>query len=292
MTGAEAGSLTILAEKAWAKINLTLRVVCRRADGYHELESLVAFASIADDLDLVPDEPEVLEVTGPFAQACGATRGNLVIKAAAALRERIGPLKTGRFRLAKRIPVAAGLGGGSADAGAALRLLARANGLKLDDPRLASAALAVGADVPVCLAAKSRIIRGIGDILSEPLALPRLAAVLVNPGVPLPTREVFIRFAGKGGAKRMQQVPCGEDAFIGFLLEHDNDLTPAAVSCVPAVGDVLRTLRALPGVRLARMTGSGPTCFALFGSREQAAEAARRLKREQRDWWVCAATVA
>lgn len=281
--------MNILSERAPAKVNLTLRVVSRRADGYHELESLVAFADVADSLDLVPNGPEALDVTGPFAAGCGSTSTNLVIKAVAALRARVESLKAGRFRLAKRIPVAAGLGGGSADAGAALRLLARANGLRLDDPRLVSAARAVGADVPVCLAARSRIIRGIGDVLSEPLALPRLAAVLVNPGTPLPTREVFDRFSGKNDATSLGNVPSGHDAFIAFLLEHENDLTRAAVTCVPAIGDVLKALRALSGARLARMTGSGPTCFALFDSQEEAAQAARRLQAEHRDWWVCAA---
>ena len=151
----------VLVEKAPAKINLTLRVLGRRADGYHRLESLVAFADLADTLSLQPGGDAALDITGPFAAACGPVAGNLVLKALAALRQRVAGLNAGRFLLDKNIPVAAGLGGGSADAAAALRLLARGNGLALDDARLAAAAPAVGADVPVCLESRARIMRGV-----------------------------------------------------------------------------------------------------------------------------------
>ena len=190
-----------LVEKAAAKINLTLRVLGRRPDGYHEIESLVAFADLADTLTLQPGGDVALDIAGPFAAACGPAADNLVLKALVALRERVGGLKAGRFSLKKNIPVAAGLGGGSADAAAALRLLARANGLGASDPRLAAAALVVGADVPVCLDSQARIMRGVGDELSAPLDLPPLAALLVNPGVALATRDVFARFAGNQGGK-------------------------------------------------------------------------------------------
>ncbi len=276
-----------LIEKAPAKINLTLRVVGRREDGYHELESLVAFADIADKLDLEPGEGATLKVAGPFAAACGATADNLVLKACAALRERIPDLKAGRFLLDKYLPVAAGIGGGSSDAAAALRLLARANGLARDDERLASVALTVGADVPVCLDATARIMRGVGEHLSAPIPLPQLPAVLVNPRVSLPTRAVFTAFAGMPGSKNaVKNVPRTRDGVIEFLTRHGNDLTQAAVGCAPVISEVLITLRTLPGMQLVRMSGSGPTCFALFRSAGEALAAARRLAAERKDWWV------
>ncbi len=182
---------TARAEPAPAKVNLTLRVLGRRADGYHDIESLVVFAGVGDALTFTPGPALALAVRGPTARASGDVADNLVLKAARALAERVEGLKLGRFALSKRLPVAAGLGGGSADAAAALRLLARANGMALDDPRLMQAARATGADVPVCLDPRPRLMRGIGDLLSDPLDLPRLPAVLVNPGVAVPTRDVF-----------------------------------------------------------------------------------------------------
>ena len=282
----------VLVEKAPAKINLTLRVLGRRADGYHRLESLVAFADLADTLSLQPGGDAALDITGPFAAACGPVAGNLVLKALAALRERVAGLNAGRFVLEKNIPVAAGLGGGSADAAAVLRLLARANSLAPDDPRLAEAAPAVGADVPVCLESHARIMRGVGEELSVTLELPPLAALLVNPGVPLATRDVFARFAGnQDGKKSLAGVPRERAALIEWLGAHGNNLTPSAIACVPVIADVLQTLGALPGARLARMSGSGPTCFALFASPGEATAAAQRLKTERKDWWVCPTTL-
>ena len=279
-------------EKARAKINLTLRVLGRREDGYHELESLVGFTDLADKLELEPGPGSTLEISGPFAAACGRTADNLVLKAVAALSARTGALEAGRFLLDKQLPVAAGIGGGSADAAAALRLLARANGIAADDARLESAALAVGADVPVCLASRARIMRGVGELLSAPLPVPALPAVLVNPNVPVSTREVFAAWAGSKGSDRyLANVPGKSDALIGFLAGHGNDLTQAAIACAPAISDVLIALRALPGQQLVRMSGSGPTCFALFRSSGEALAAARRLQAERKEWWVCATTI-
>jgi 4-diphosphocytidyl-2-C-methyl-D-erythritol kinase len=281
-----------LVEKACAKINLTLRVLGRREDGYHDLESLVAFADFADKLDLEPGQPEGLDISGPFAAGCDAGSDNLVLKAAMALRERVSRLKSGRFLLDKRIPVAAGIGGGSADAAAAFRLLARANDLALNDPRLKSAALDVGADVPICLESKPRVMRGVGELLSAPITMPPLPALLINPGVALPTRDVFAAFAGSEGSKMQVGIPPHErDAAIDFLARYGNDLAQAAVRCAPVITDVLMSLRALPGVRLARMSGSGPTCFALFRSLGEASAEARRLQAERKDWWVHAAMI-
>ncbi len=276
-----------LVEKASAKINLTLRVLGRRADGYHLLESLVVFADVADTLSLQPGGDAALAISGPFAAACGTVDGNLVLKAFAALRERVPGLKAGRFALEKNIPVAAGLGGGSADAAAALRLLARANGLASDDARPAAAAPSVGADVPVCLASRACIMRGVGDELSDPLDLPPLPALLVNPGVTLATRDVFAALACREGGKTpLGEVPREPAALIEWLAGHGNDLTQPAIACAPIVADVLTTLGNLPGARLARMSGSGSTCFALFASASEAQAAASLLAAKHKDWWV------
>jgi 4-diphosphocytidyl-2-C-methyl-D-erythritol kinase len=281
----------VLTEKASAKINLTLRVLGRRADGYHELESLVAFSDLADQLTLNPGGDGALDISGPFAAACGPAAGNLVLKALAALRARFAGLQAGRFTLEKNIPVAAGIGGGSADAAAALRLLARANGLPLDDTRLAAAALAAGADVPVCLASRACVMRGVGEELSAPLDLPKLPALLVNPGVPLATRDVFAKLAGKFSKTSSAEVPRDFAALTAWLVAHGNDLTEPAIACVPAIAEVVSALNALPAARLARMSGSGPTCFALFASPADAAAAGRALQAGHKDWWIQPATL-
>ena len=275
----------VLLEKAPAKINLTLQVLGRRADGYHELESLVAFADVADGLTLQPGEDEGLEIAGPFADKSGLVADNLVLKALAVARGRIAGLKAGRFLLEKAIPVAAGIGGGSADAAAALRLIARLNGVSIEDPRLMSAALAVGADVPVCIDARPRVMRGVGEILSEPLDLPPLPAILVNPGAALMTRDVFAQLAVKPRERPQGDVPREFGALIEYLKRNGNDLTSAASVCAPVVAEVLDVLQRLPAVRLTRMSGSGATCFALFGTSAEAATAARYL-RGRKSWWV------
>jgi 4-diphosphocytidyl-2-C-methyl-D-erythritol kinase len=280
-----------LIEKAPAKINLTLRILGRRADGYHELESLVAFADVADTLTLQVDGTEGLDITGPFAGKTGPAKDNLVLKALGALRQRITGLKVGRFLLEKNIPVAAGLGGGSADAAAALRLVARANSVALDDAHLLSSALAVGADVPVCLHSRPRIMRGIGQMLSRPLDLPVLPVLLVNPGVPVATRDVFNKFVAARDGSSLKDVPSGFAALIECLKHHPNDLTPAASACAPVIAEVLAALKGLSDARLARMSGSGSTCFALFATQGAATSAAQQLKRARSDWWVCETTI-
>jgi 4-diphosphocytidyl-2-C-methyl-D-erythritol kinase len=276
-----------LCDTARAKINLTLRVAGRRADGYHDLESLVAFADLADELTLEPGPATKLDVAGRFADACGAHPGNLVLKAARALG-----LPAGHFRLDKRIPIAAGLGGGSADAAAALRLIARANSLAPDDPRLASAALACGADVPVCLDSKPRVMCGRGDQLSPSLQMPKLNALLVNPGTPLATAKVFAAFTmAQAGSEPVHGVPFERDALFDWLGPRGNDLTTAAISLAPAIGQLLGEMAMLPGCRLARMSGSGATCFALFASEDETDQAARALRSKRPDWWVCRTTL-
>lgn len=282
---------TALVETAHAKINLTLRVLGRRADGYHDLESLVVFADLADTLSLAPGGDTTLSVSGPYAAACGEPAGNLVLKAQCALAELVPGLKGGRFVLDKKLPVAAGIGGGSADAAAALRLLARANDISIDDARLMVAALRTGADVPVCVASEPCIMTGVGERLSPPLHLPPLHAVLVNPGVALATRDVFSAYSvtPQPHALAASSLPRELKPLIEFLKGHGNDLTDAAIACAPQVADVLRALGALPGALLARMSGSGSTCFALFADATASAVAARRLAEAHKDWWVAPA---
>ena len=276
-----------------AKINLTLRIFGRRADGLHELESLVAFAPFGDRLTLWPDGSLDLKVSGPMAAGAGPLADNLVLRAARALAERIEGVTLGRFALSKRLPSGAGLGGGSADAAAALRLIAKANGLGLDDRRIHEAARATGADIPVCIDSRPRVMRGIGEILSAPVALPKLGILIVHPGLALPTGPVFKALGlapGEQYAKTPSPSAPGEaanrDALLAWLAAGRNDLERAAISIAPQIADVLSAIAGLAGCRLARMSGSGSACFGLFDSGRAAAAAAKRLAATRPSWWV------
>jgi len=284
-----------LATRAPAKVNLSLRVLGRRADGYHELDSLVAFAGVGDELSLSPGEPAAVQISGPFGAGLSTGPDNLVLKAERVLREEIAGLRSGRFHLIKRLPVASGIGGGSADAAAALRLLARLNDLPLSHPALLAAAGRIGADVPVCLEACARVMRGIGERLGQPLRLPRLFALLVNPGVAVETAPVFRALglqAGQGHVGAAEAFKAEEAALatsaslIAALATTGNDLEAPARVVAPVIGEVLSALSALPGCRLARMSGSGATCFALFDDCRVSAAAGKLLAKQQRDWWV------
>jgi 4-diphosphocytidyl-2-C-methyl-D-erythritol kinase len=285
-----------LIEEGRAKVNLSLRVVGRRADGYHDLESVVAFADCADRLTLEPAGELKLTATGPLAAACGDTADNLVLKAAKLLADAVPGLKLGAFALDKVLPVAAGIGGGSADAAAALRLLARLNGLSLDDPRLQEVALATGADVPVCLVSRACDMTGVGERLL-PLNLPSMPCVMVNPHVPVATKDVFQALGlRKGeflvGATDVIEAPAWPGAgasiadWVDVLSTVANDLEAPAMRIEPAIGDVLEALRASSGVKLARMSGSGATCFAIFGEPAEAYAAAEKIRRDHPGWWV------
>jgi 4-diphosphocytidyl-2-C-methyl-D-erythritol kinase len=285
-----------LVESAPAKVNLTLRVLGRRSDGYHEIESLVAFAEFGDRLRLSPGDGLTLAVNGPTAVRAGDVDSNLVLKAALEMTTRQHGLTLGAFRLEKRLPVAAGLGGGSADAAAALRLIARANGLTRGDPQLYAAARMTGADVPVCLDPRARIMRGIGDILSEPLTFPALPAVLVNPGVAVPTKEVFAGWATASAPSSKAEfaalgTPATYEDVLQFLLAQSNDLERPAIALAPVIADVLAALAALPGCDLARMSGSGATCFGLFADASAAVRAGQVLSAGHPQWWVRATTL-
>jgi len=280
-----------LIENAPAKVNLTLRVLRRRDDGYHEIESLVAFADFGDRLSFSRGGDLTLKVHGPNAAAAGEGDDNLVLKAARALAARRPDIVLGAFGLEKLLPVAAGLGGGSADAAAALRLIAQANGVARDDPDIHAAARATGADVPVCLDPRPRIMRGIGEALSAPLALPQLPALLVNPGVALATKAVFAEWKPAAALPAPLDLAAiakltSRDELLGLLATQANDLEEPAIALRPAIADVLNVLRGLPGCSLARMSGSGASCFALFAAAAAAREAAAILRTKLPNWWV------
>jgi 4-diphosphocytidyl-2-C-methyl-D-erythritol kinase len=284
--------LTRLIERAPAKINLTLHITGRRDDGWHELESLVVFTRSGDTLTLAPGPALGLTVDGPTAAAAGSIEDNLVCRVARSLAARVSGLQLGVFHLVKRLPVAAGIGGGSSDAAAALRLLARLNGLAADDPRLIAAAAENGADIPVCLGATARMMSGVGEKLGPPLTLPPLPALIVNPGVPLETKAVFKRMnlpAGwQNSASAHPVFTNGEsaDAVFALLKRGRNDMEDAACVLAPVVSDVLAVLAAARGCKLARMSGSGATCVAVFTDCKHAGRAKKSIRRAHPDWWV------
>lgn len=291
-----------LIENARAKVNLTLRVLGRRTDGYHDLESLVAFADCADSLTLVPGDKLGLTTTGPRAAECGGLDDNLVTRIALALAARIDGLRTGHFTLDKHLPVAAGIGGGSADAAAALRLLARANNLDLADPRIAEVAEATGADIPVCVASQACLMAGIGEELT-PLPLPAMPCVMVNPRVAVATRDVFSALgltSGEllvGATDVMQALQWPEDGasaadWIEVIGAGINDLEKPAREVQPIIGDVLDALREADGAQFARMSGSGATCFAIFKTQTAAQRAAAAIQHAHPGWWVHAGVLS
>ncbi len=271
-------------------MNLTLRVLLRRADGYHELESLVAFADCGDRLSFTPGDRLALTLGGATAMQAGNGTDNLVLKAARELATRLPAVTLGAFHLEKNLPVAAGLGGGSADAAAALRLIARANRLAPDHPQLYEAARATGADVPVCLDPRPRLMRGIGEKLSEPLVLPPLSAVLVNPGVALATKSVFAGWSPGNATAPFDLAAVAKlesaDQLLGILKNEQNDLERPAIMLQPVIAEVLTTLRAFAGCQIARMSGSGATCFGLFSTAAEAETAAKILRAKNPNWWV------
>ena len=289
-----------LHSRASAKVNLTLRILGKRADGYHNLVSLVAFAKVGDELAFSAGGRLDLDLGGPNAAAMGAASDNLVLIAARELAERIEGLKLGRFKLTKHLPVGAGLGGGSADAAAALRLLAKANDLDLQDPRILTAAGETGADVPVCLQEKARLVGGIGDRLAPPIHLPPLPAVIVFPGEPLATDEVFASYDELGVESlsgsfvdhpESGAVPLERGKLIAFLHTQTNDLARAAHQLSPAITIAEERLHQTSGARLVRMSGSGSSVFALYDDGALAEKAAEEIRAERSDWWVAATTL-
>lgn len=286
----------MLTEQGRAKVNLTLRVVGRRFDGLHDLESVVAFADCADRLTLTPGAKLDLTTTGPLAEACGEAADNLVLKAARLLGEMVPDLKLGEFTLDKVLPVAAGIGGGSADAAAALRLLARANGLALDDARLVEVAKRTGADVPVCLNSRACVMTGVGETLL-PLSVPKMPCVMVNPCVPVATRDVFAALGLRNGdllvgasdvmrAAAWPEPGASVEDWVEALAAGANDLEAPAIRIQPVIGAVLSALSASDGAWLARMSGSGATCFAIYENTAEAQRAAQKIRVDHPQWWV------
>lgn len=278
---------------ARAKINLFLHITGRRDNGYHELDSLAVFAETADSLALVeplePNAPMTLRIDGPFSKGLDTGGDNLVLRAAVALRDAASLPQTvpnWYMRLTKNLPVASGIGGGSADAAAALRLLAEAWDCKAID--LAPIAAGLGADVPVCLAQTTQRMQGIGECLVSPPRMPRCAMVLVNPGVAVPTPAVFRAWKeSQAGFRPPASLPVSwpdVDALVETLRTTSNDLQQPAIDLFPVIGEVLQALSASDGCLFARMSGSGATCFGLYASIDEARCVLDGLRA--RGWWA------
>ncbi len=283
------GAVTV---QAPAKVNLTLHVTGRRDDGYHLLDSLVVFAGVHDRLTIAPADGLSLEVGGPHGRLLGQAQGddNIILRAARALAEATGCPAGARITLHKALPVAAGVGGGSADAAAALLGLCRLWDVCLPEPEMRALAARLGADVPVCLRGRPTVVGGVGERLSDAPPLPAAWLVLVNPGVPLSTPAVFKARSGPfSDAAPLAEAPRDAAALAAALAERRNDLTTAALSLAPEIGTVLAALSVLPGCLLARMSGSGATCWGLFATEYDAHAAARTLRSGHAGWWVAAA---
>jgi 4-diphosphocytidyl-2-C-methyl-D-erythritol kinase len=242
-------------------------------------------------------------MSGPLAQACGETSDNLVLKATRLLSERVPNLKAGSFSLDKVLPVAAGIGGGSADAAAALRLLAQLNGLALDDPRITEVAQLTGADVPVCIRSLACVMTGVGETL-QPLDLPTMPCVMVNPCVPVATRDVFNALGLRNGELLVGATDVllqdrswpdeggSLEEWVEALAANSNDLEAPATRIEPVIGQVITALNGTNGAWLARMSGSGATCFAIYENTADARRAAEKIRSEHSGWWVHAGTLS
>ncbi|SMR81831.1 4-diphosphocytidyl-2-C-methyl-D-erythritol kinase [Aliiroseovarius halocynthiae] len=267
-----------------AKVNLTLHVTGQRRDGYHLLDSLVVFADVGDRITVMPADQNRLEVIGPRAKGVPTDGTNLVARAANLFGVPV------HIVLSKHLPAAAGIGGGSSDAAATILALSDMVG----DTRLPEGVADLGADVRVCLMRQAARMRGIGEDVAPCPGLPPLYAVLANPGVDVPTPEVFQALENKQNQPLPKRIPQGMKTgpFIDWLATQRNDLEAPAIARSPVIQEVLKTLSDLPGVRLARMSGSGATCFALFETEDAAQAGATALTQSQPDWWVEAAKLS
>jgi len=273
-----------------AKVNLYLHVTGRRDDGYHELDSLIAFAGTGDEITVRAADNLTLDVAGPFANAVPSGLDNLVLRAARALADAAGIKARSAIRFDKRLPVAAGIGGGSADAAAVLRALDGLWGTRAGEADLARIGLALGADVPVCLSGRPAFVGGIGERIDPAPPLPPCWLVLANPGVEMPTPAVFARRDGAfSRPARFDEFISDGTELAALLAGRQNDLEVPARFIAPVIDDVLDALSRPSGALLARMSGSGATCFALFADEARATAAARDLAAAWPDWWVEAA---
>jgi 4-diphosphocytidyl-2-C-methyl-D-erythritol kinase len=281
------------ADSARAKINLFLHVGDRRADGFHPLQSLAVFAELGDRLTAEPADRLSLSLDGPFAAGLSGEADNLVLKAARALAAKAGHAAGAKLSLTKNLPVASGIGGGSADAAAALRALSSLWGLGLDAAALHEIAASLGSDVPVCVASQPSWMEGRGEILSAIAALPHLPLLLVNPGAAVATKDVFAALQNRSGVSHQLPPEGFQDMadLLRFLDASKNDLEEPARRIQPMIGEVLTALLALPGALFARMSGSGATCFAIFPDNDSCRRAAAMLAKARPGWWVAATSV-
>ena len=277
-----------------AKINLFLHVGEKRRDGFHDLESLVVFVDIGDTLTFSPSPELTLGLEGRFAGELRDEGDNLVLRAARALARHVGRAAAGAaIRLAKELPVASGIGGGSADAAAVLRGLTRLWALDLSWIDLRAVAETIGSDVPVCVESRSSWMEGRGERITPATALPQVPMLLINPGIAVSTADVFRALAarrGTGTVNRATPLSLQRD-LIAFLKTTSNDLQAPAQSIAPVIGQVLDELSRMPGVELWRMSGSGATCFALFDDQNSAEMAEVALSHTHPDWWVRATRI-
>lgn len=282
-----------LSLEAPAKINLYLHVTGRRADGYHLLDSLVVFAAVGDTLRIEPADELTLTNEGPFGAILEPGPNNLVLRAARSLAAEAGIDRGARLTLVKRVPVAAGLGGGSSDAAAALKGLAKLWDVDVDSEDLARLGLDLGADVPVCLYGAPAYVSGIGEVIEAAPTLPETHLVLANPGRPVLTAAVYAAQVGRFAAPaRFADAPADARALAEVLSRRENGLAAAAATIEPVIGETLAVLAQLDGCLLARLCGSGPTCFAMFADGAAAATAAATLAQAHPGWWVTATRLA
>ncbi|WP_310619307.1 4-(cytidine 5'-diphospho)-2-C-methyl-D-erythritol kinase [Flexibacterium corallicola] len=279
-------------ELARAKVNLALHVTGIRENGYHTLDSLVVFPKTGDLVRVEAADQTSLDIIGPFADQLDSNpANNLVFRAAQLLAELVPTTRGAMIGLYKRLPVAAGVGGGSADAAATLRALSKVWGISPSTPELESLALQLGADVPMCIAEQPMRIKGIGEILEPIPPMPAAAVVLVNPGFSLSTPEVFLALKEKknSGLPPLPHSFGSAFALAEWLKSCRNDLQEPAIHLVPQIKEILELLEVQHETLLARMTGSGATCFALCNSLDDAEALESRLRSNRRDWWIVSA---
>ena len=274
--------LSVVREFAPAKINLALHILGRRSDGYHDLDSVVAFADVGDELEIAVADQTSLSIDGPFATGLPVTNENLVLKAHAALAAH-ADIPAVSIRLTKNLPVASGIGGGSADAAAALRGLMRLADIQLDAAELQKIALSLGADVPVCLYGRACRMQGVGEVITPVQQLPAPAILLVNPLQACGTADVFRAMGLKAGDV------LGSAVDVGAPETWRNDMGVASCQVLPVIGDVLATLSQLQTARTVRMSGSGATCFALFDELRDAETARQMIRAARPEWWSVSA---
>jgi 4-diphosphocytidyl-2-C-methyl-D-erythritol kinase len=277
----------VITEAAPAKINLFLHVGERRADGFHPLQSLAVFTDLGDELNFAPAAGLSLALDGPFAKTLSAESDNLVVRAAHALKPDLRE-EGAAIALTKNLPVASGIGGGSADAAAALRGLSQLWGMSLDEEKLSAMAAGLGSDIPVCLGTRAAFMEGRGEILSPVISLPRLAVLLVNPGTAVATKDVFAGLTSRSGiGMALPQGRFRDTAdLLRFLETTANDLEAPARALQPVIGEVLAAIAAMPGALFIRMSGSGATCFGLFADDACCLRAADLLRAAHPGWWV------